>query len=472
VEDTHFVDGGVLDNFPFRHAIDAIRKRPAAAEVDRRLIYIEPDPKGLAEAPDGIAPTLSGTVWAGLSGIPGHEPVLDDLLAVRELNERVDRVREIVTAAVPEMSDLGLDEAAPDSFEQANARANAVAAKQAGFAYTTYIQLKLHSVVGRFAALACHVLGFPLDSNQAFFVRDVLAKWARERGILGTAAEPSELQRRFLSDFDLDYAERRIRFVINYLSGLYANPGGPPRDELNRAKQRLYEHLGDLAKAADEVGADGRTDALRSVFELQRLRVCLDSDESPDKTIEAFVERWADDLDRVQAGLRPFLERRLGDFGETVHATLLELTGSWDEQSRQETLSRYIGFPLWDVLIFPLQAVADIGELNRVEVVRFSPEDVKLLRAPDQQGERPTAEEKLAGVAAGHFAAFFSRDKRENDYLWGRLDTAERIVGLLLGATPPPALCQRAFKAILDEEEPELTTIRGLFEHLRGQLTQ
>jgi hypothetical protein len=104
-----------------------------------------------------------------------------------------------------------------------------------------------------------------------------------------------------------------------------------------------------------------------------------------------------------------------------------------------------------------------------VEVVRFSPEDVRLLRAPEQKCDRPTTEEKLKGVAAGHFGAFFSRDRRENDYLWGRLDGAERLIGLLLD-DPPRDLCHAAFRAILDEEEPTLQQIPELFQHMRSQL--
>ena len=461
VEDTHFVDGGVLDNFPFGHAIQAIRRRPASVQVDRRLVFIEPDPKGRSEAPAGEAPSLTGTVWGGLSGIPGHEPVLDDLLTVRELNERVDRVREIVAAALPRMPAPATNGAGPASYAEANAAANQAAAEQAGFAYTTYIQLKLHSVVERFAAIACRVLDFPLDSNQAFFVRDVLVEWARQRGILAAVAEASEVQRGFLRDFDLDYAERRIRFAVSYVSGLYGEPGGPPREELNRAKQALYEHVGELARAADSVGTDGRDEALKKIFDPERVRAGIDGDESPDEAVATLPRARGRRARRDPVGTAPLPGQRLGDFGEKVYATLLELSANWDERTRRELLDRYIGFPLWDVLIFPLQAVADIGELNRVEVMRFSPEDVKLLQPP-------TAE-KLKGVAAGHFAAFFSRDRRENDYLWGRLDAAERIVGLVLGSTPP-ALCGQAFKAILDQEEPELKTISGLFEGLREQL--
>ena len=41
---TPFIDGAVLNNKPFREAIQAIRGRPAYRQVDRRLVYIDPDP--------------------------------------------------------------------------------------------------------------------------------------------------------------------------------------------------------------------------------------------------------------------------------------------------------------------------------------------------------------------------------------------------------------------------------------------
>ena len=39
-----FLDGAVLNNRPFREAIAAIHGRPAYRQVDRRLVYIDPDP--------------------------------------------------------------------------------------------------------------------------------------------------------------------------------------------------------------------------------------------------------------------------------------------------------------------------------------------------------------------------------------------------------------------------------------------
>jgi patatin-related protein len=467
VDKTHFVDGGVLDNFPFRHAIDAVRARPASLEVDRRLVYIEPHPAAMRKPPDGTAPTLRATVAGGLSALPRHEPILDDLLELRAFNERVERVNDIVEAARDKIFELApppMDVAAyADASEQAIERA------KTGFAYATYTQLKLHSVVDRFAELACEVCRFPRDSNHAFFVHDALTEWARRRQLLRPEINPTPEQVEFLKAFDLGYAERRLRFVVRHLNSLYES--GVDRDSVNRAKERVYGLLAELQQAAGQAGDGGRGDAVRSVFPPERVGGLIDSELPPDQVIGQFVDEHGDELDSLRAGLHSFLDEHLGDFGQNGYRSLLEATEGWDDMARQNVLARYIGFPLWDVLIFPISAVSDVGELNRVEVVRFSPEDVKLLHAPGQKGERPTTEEKLKGVAAGHFAAFFSRDRRENDYLWGRLDGAERMVALLLG-DPPVDLCHAAFGAVLDQEEPNLGEVPGLIGHLRSQLRQ
>ena len=95
---TFFIDGGVLDNKPFGHAIDAIKRRAAESEVDRRLLYLEPDPGGGGggAAPGGGSPSPIATVLAAISGLPRQEPVLDDILDVARHNERVRRIRDII----------------------------------------------------------------------------------------------------------------------------------------------------------------------------------------------------------------------------------------------------------------------------------------------------------------------------------------------------------------------------------------
>jgi patatin-related protein len=61
-EKTYFVDGGVLNNYPFQPAIDAIFKARSEAEVDRYLLYLQPDPGTPVQNPDGARPTLFGAI--------------------------------------------------------------------------------------------------------------------------------------------------------------------------------------------------------------------------------------------------------------------------------------------------------------------------------------------------------------------------------------------------------------------------
>jgi patatin-related protein len=470
VDKTHFVDGGVLDNFPLRHAIDAIRARPASLQVDRKLIYIEPHPVGRAASPDGTPPTLTATITGGLSGLPRREPVLDDLLEVRELNERIARVGEVVAAAQERIDALPPPSRRAEAYEQANETANADAAAEAGFAYATYIQLKLRSVVEWYAELACSACRFPGDSNHAFFLADVLTQWAVGRGILAPSVKPTDPQLDFLRAFDLDYAQRRLRFVISDISKLYGKEDAPPREQLNVAKERLYRHVAKLVDAAQEAIAGSRSDPLRALFDRDAVRLILEGEDDPQRAVADFAGASAAAIDDMHDQLGRFLADRLGNFGQSAYETLVEVTEGWKDETRKRVLDRYIRFPFWDVLTFPLQAMADVAELDPVEVVRFSPEDVKLLAVSEQDGDYPTAEEKLKGVGAMHFGAFFKRSRRENDYLWGRLDAAERIMKLLLERKVVMEDCRPAFTAILDQEQGHLTGIEPLFEDLRKQV--
>src|ERR1700746_2089535 len=96
---TYFVDGGVLDNRPFGWAIDTVTtSRPAESEVDRRLLYLEPDPGGMSPTPGGEDPETLAAALGALTTIPRSEPILDDLLRVQEHNERVRRMQDAIEA--------------------------------------------------------------------------------------------------------------------------------------------------------------------------------------------------------------------------------------------------------------------------------------------------------------------------------------------------------------------------------------
>jgi patatin-related protein len=461
VDRTYFVDGGVLDNFPFRVAFDSIRDKAASVEVDRRLVYIQPDPGGAKPPAPGTSPGLLRLFWGGIAGIPRREPILDDLLAIRDFNERVGRVNAVVRRTAPLVEELLPDDLDPGAYAQAQDELVETAMGELGLSYRAYERLKLFGVVGRFARLANTACRFPEDSNHAFFVRDVLRCWARRRQILEAPEdieEPTDDQVAFLRSFDLDYRDRRLRFTIKAVSSLYARagePGTPSRQELNVAKQALYERLRELSGALAGDGLEPVVAAVGTLFEPNLVGDWLTRDGDPDELVEQFVEEHLAQLDDVRARLAAHLESRLGNFAERCYATVWEATEEWPDRTRRKVLSAYVGFPFWDVIVFPIQEIGDVGELNRVEVVRISPQEALLPRPPGKPA--------LEGIAIMHFGAFFKRRWRENDYLWGRLDGAGRLLQMLLGKEPSE-LHPAAFRAIAGEERSSLGEIGEVFD--------
>ena len=75
-----FIDGAVLNNRPFQQAISAIHGRPAYRQVDRRLVYIEPDPAAPAVHEVRAVPGFFTTLRGAMSDIPSSQPVTDELV--------------------------------------------------------------------------------------------------------------------------------------------------------------------------------------------------------------------------------------------------------------------------------------------------------------------------------------------------------------------------------------------------------
>jgi patatin-related protein len=473
---TWFVDGGVLDNKPFGPAIDAIRERPADVQVDRRLLYLEPDPGvGLSPTHRNPPSTLAAAL-GGLTGLPRSEPILDDLVEVGVLNERVRRIRDIIEtswdtmdARVREIAGplpaIPKDPADPKLADIRKTTADG-ARSNAGFSYATYVRLKISGVVDRYAETACLVCELPPDSTHALLARSSLRAWAEARGLFEQRIEPSQTQLDFLLAFDLAYSERRLRFVIDGLSHLYAKAGTqgyPERAQVDDAKGRLWEAVGTVREAASGEGIDeSLKSSFADCFAVDDMRTFM---QHQGFDAHAFMERRRTQLDALETALQTYLKQRLAGFTADLYSGLIELTDGWADERRWELLVRYLGFPFWDVLLYPIQALSDVGERDHVEIVRLSPRDSH--RIPFDGDPK---QKKLIGAQKGHFGAFLSRRGREQDYLWGRLDGAERFIGILLGDAPEEdekRWCDEAFRAILEEDEQAVPKASDLVRRVR-----
>ena len=492
----YLVDGGVLDNKPFGPVLRAIKQRHAANEVDRYLIFIEPDPKA-PERPDNEPPepTPIPALLGALSGLPRSEPILEELHDVLVRNERVRAVRDSIEANwtpieqqviefVPDIGDPPADPGDPQ-LKAWSALIHEAATSLSQLGYPMYVRLKISSAIDTFASAASLVCDYTDASNQAFLVRAVVRAWARKRDLFEHEGSPTEKQLQFVRDFDLDYARRRLHFVIAGVSWLYrgvGTDGHPSRQQLDAVKERLYEAVARLEWLSSGRAFAGEVlGTLQTCFGEERLREYL---QEHGFDTEAFVESHGDELDALNEALRTFLATELRTFTPDLYRDLVAMTDAWEKnettrKARRDLLIRYLGFPIWDTMLYPLQALSDVAERDEVRVGRISPYDSNLLR-PAHDGP------KVLGAQLGHAYAFFSRKARENDYLWGRLDAAERIVRLLLtdrsvedgrekvtpGDSHPDyrARCKQVFLAVLEEDSAHLPTIEDDVDALRRQI--
>lgn len=420
---TSFVDGSVLNNKPFAEAIRAIEGRPAYRDVDRRLVYIDPDPEGPPPPPDGRVPGFFATLKGALSDIPRNEPVYDDLAWISDYNEEVRRIRTIIDATRPNVvaqvhaliqetaakkSGTGGDplgaRADVSQISYWRAAADARAATEAGFAYDGYARLKLAAVLSTVAERMAAVCGHQTGSPPCRAVHARLTEWAQQTGVIppegvvprasvDTVHPPAWVN--FLRAFDIDFRRRRLRFLVRSLNQLYPRladgefQGMTPK-QLDGLKARLYALLDKLRMLGDaDSVSPGTCRQIEAAFGANAPGVAGHDD------IEAALQALSSDLDLAR------INRAVDNFLASLATTGGEGT------VRRELLVAYLGFPFWDVLTFSLTHWRDLVEFDEIRVDRISPEDADTIR----QGPSSAT---LKGVEFGHFGAFFSpRQSRE-----------------------------------------------------------
>ncbi|HEV7509348.1 MAG TPA: patatin-like protein [Thermoanaerobaculia bacterium] len=551
---TYFVDGGVLDNHPFGPAIEAILSRPQDQEVRRYLVYLQPDPGTPPAAQEEKVrnPGLLKTIWAGLSGIPSGQPILDNLNDVAAHNAGLSRIREIVqaedraarnaeragssTGDCDHLSELPIAQrfgcslgVCPGSLDEALRRANqsqlrmvrqamekaaetgfvdkeladrefvekdlankeladqanaqkscfteqgtkkrqAAAAEGLDAPGRSYINLRVQSVLQQFVAVIASrgVCDYPEESAHRALLAMIIQGWAQSgsekllekpQDPLGQGPPPDDLatqqvllanQRRFLEDFDIGYQRRQLRFVIDWINEQYKKqPEAEKRkllDELKTAAADRVENLTQLVLGtAENPNLQRHLGSLAPLLCQLRPWQVKDNRTVPlDEQAGAFLAN-PENL-KALSTLRDQLGKVMNELQQKERdASFMkfqELSPRLTVDERREILVRYLAFPFWDRQIYPYVAFSDVGEFRDINIYRLSPDDARLLGSL-------TAAKKLSGSKVAHFGAFLTREGRESDYLWGRLDAGDRLLAMLkLG----PAGAKDLFEAIVKEE--------------------
>jgi patatin-related protein len=458
VEGVSLIDGSVLVNAPFAEAMGALSGRPAQREVDRRFVYIDPRPDriGGVDRGDPSPPSFFAMIFGSLSSIPREQPVRDNLEQLADQSRETARLRGIVHALQPEVDDaverlfgrtLFFDRPTVRRLTAWRGKAQQAAAEQAGYAYHGYAQVKFVAIVGALARLihdAAPELGHAEPEPIAEHLIRHLTKGGLDRiaesSGLGISPEAVE----FLRQHDLGHRIRRLRLLARRLTEDWDEVEGVDEADREAARDAVYRALAlyFAREHSDSLGKDFPETA-RAVFD------------DPGSVLDLIAER-----------------RQLPATDLVVDAILAEALAQMPVALRRPALLTYLGFPFYDTVTLPLLRGLPMNEFESVKVDRISPDDALSIRSG---GTRAT----LRGVEFYNFGAFFSRAYRENDYLWGRLHGAERMIDLVASALPAdealPAeqladFKRAAFLAILDEEEERLKVDPGLVPGLRAEV--
>ncbi len=466
--DTMLIDGSVLANAPFNQAIDALRNRPARREVDRRFIYIDPKPgrpsfrynRQPGEAISTKPPGWLATIFGATSNIPREQPIRDSLDKIEGRSERIARMRLVtdnlhteIERSVEEM--LGktwfLSRPTPERIEKWRATANRKAADAAGYSYPAYGHLKMVGVIDDIIASARQACT-DIQPDQARDLRSAVWSELKARGLesisatKGNGASPQSIA--FFRAHDIRYRVRRLRFLTRRLADDIEQNAMLNRDDDQPACNALRDTIYDCLA----LYLNRETSAFMGADFADTVR---DGINSPG----AMIDMIATKRDLVQID-------RLVD--EKLFSALIQMSA----EPQRIMLLGYLGYPLYDIATLPLLQGEGLDEFDPVKVDRISPEDAVTIR-------KGGAEATLKGIEFNNFGAFFSRAYRENDYLWGRLHGADRLIDIVISSMPEDCgmdkaeilnLKKRCFTAIIDHESKRLTKIAPLIESLRAEI--
>jgi len=460
------IDGGVLVNQPLGPALRAIFAQEAANQVRRVLAFIVPDPGEAAQdVPNAKEelPSLAAVAYASLVKLPRNQSIFAELDQLRSHNDRVAGQRRRRQAAVEAQEEL-TPLAAP--------------------LYPRYRRVRaewLADLIVRVIAQGASAGGAeprPQSGDLPLWDRPAL----RAPFIEHLAALPPEEFPGPQADVEqwfttLDTVERAGAVALDMLARALrvTNPREPSladaRTELRGLRGEVHAALREaratrrplsreqeqqIATAALGALEDGRLDA-------------AEADAIVTSVLGDRQQPWRS-MRRIAAAVRsgaPIVMRACdaatGMPAEPVRETraiaAAFLGADVEARGDNEVLRRLLALEVVQIALADQPPTVE----QPVELLQLSGDT---LNGFDTQSR---AEEKLAGVQLAHFGAFYKRSWRANDWMWGRLDAAQRLSSVLLD---PARLRQLGYTAPEALERVELIAFDGLDDDDRTTLEQ
>ena len=452
----YVVDGGILDNKPFRGARDAIFDMPHKTKVRRVMAYMNPDPGdgppfNFGEEKEAPMPAMSSVIAAAVIGIPTSQTIADQLLEIRKHNEEVRARRSNVQTLAVALA------GAPQSLLELAARL-----------YRSYRDRRLSATFEQFVfeplTLAASRDPKRYAELMKRFGRNTHDAMRRQFiAIEGDGWLPDDFDSRdpigpagswgwgmFPVEFAITVAMNLLRLVQSVHERLML-PGTVVGEEWDRIydgirkvhaqrkrETRLWRwvvraHLGALVADRDQDLLDWHRGLCTRLFDITRRstrrKVCEDVAGEVSRVCAtaalAAKKLWmrADDLLDRKIAIRDEDRAEIEAMREL--ATLL--TADPAQLVLADDVDRTLSILLaMEVVEFAFTDHQDMRSDTLIELVQISGNDKSPLGGLD------VASKKLRGVQVAHFGAFYKSSWRANDWTYGRLDSSSRVVDVLL----------------------------------------
>jgi len=392
---TYGVDGGLLDNAPIRDALDLIPTRPAASMVRRYFCYVNGDPAVAEERTIGPAPTLP-QVAGYVINLPRTAPLVDHLYAIRAAIERPARAEQVQEQLLA----MDLDRLV----------------EVAGVLFPSYADRRtLESLE--------ELLPEPRDVRAMY---ELLEETGGELPWIPRSFAPGSEAR---WEWGLRPAQRILYLLLDLLRPAVRQAGDKgTRTALLSTRIAIDEELARLDEARDEV-TQSATATDPAAFDPDSPAELV-NEAASEATEQATRARQA--VETAAKAFASCLRNHSELFPPETEATLFgQGNPSEGALKLDDFLRRMLSV---EVVRRAFATEADVESAAKLRFVQLTPEAPSPIftRDPLNQRRPGSAAEKLTGVGLGHFAGFYRRSWRANDFMWGRLDAAVRIVDLLL----------------------------------------
>lgn len=399
------IDGGVLVNKPLTPVLTTLASQPDEPDARRVVLFVQPAPDGgdLTAEPGQVTPAFATVLRSGLLGIPHAESLSQELALFEQHNaavaQRTHR-RERLLHADPKW----LRQTAEQLLD-------------------AYLGVKTEEVV---RCVADHLTASARRSVEADTMLAQLRADANTRDhprqLPGTTAD---LDNWHWSTFEVAEAERVLAEVLQLAAelpgaGNTAHPALTPAWESLQSARRRLHHL--------------QRQESRTTWQHARPRHPGEHDHGgvTSRALQTDCSQLHAELAGALLAVAPTLRELVAaaELSDPNHPHLALAVGALIDRDGPLASTRdLVTVRCWllqQAVVLAGEQCSQRASVTPWELLHVSAE------APNAFDRRMHPADKLAGLQLQHFGAFHKSSWRANDWLWGRLDAAARLVQLQL----------------------------------------